>query len=142
MRNSASWAFSGVAGEEPSGPGFAGAAPARPSASPGAAPADIRAEFERGMKNIYVRAKNEAGYNAAFFLDMLSSLGGLGTARRLLAVSEVSSGFTALYERGRLDLTVEALVVQPQFAGLFSDHELEIAQQRLRDLGYSPPPLR
>jgi hypothetical protein len=92
------------------------------------------------MRNIYVRAKNEAGYNAAFFLDMLSSLGGLGTARRLLAASEVSSGFTALYERGRLDLTVEALVVQPQFADLFNDHELEIAQQRLRDLGYSPPP--
>jgi hypothetical protein len=131
---------SGVAGEEPSGPEIPGAAPAPPPASPGAAPADIRAAFEQAMKNIYVRAKNEAGYNAAFFLNMLSSLGGLGTARRLLAVSEVSSGFTALYERGRLDLTVEALVVQPQFAGLFSDHELEIARQRLRDLGYSPEP--
>jgi hypothetical protein len=131
---------SGVAGEEPSGPSFPGAAPARPPASPGAAPAEIRAAFERAMKNIYVRAKNEAGYNAGFFLDMLSSLGGLGTARRLLAGSEVSSGFTALYERGRLDLTVEALVVQPQFADLFSDHELEVARQRLQDLGYSPPP--
>ena len=131
---------SGVAGEEPSGPGFPGAAPARPPASPGAAPADIRAAFERAMKNVYVRARNEAGYNAAFFFDMLSSIGGLGTARRLLAAPEVSSGFTALYERGRLDLTVEALVVQSQFAALFSDHELEIARQRLQDLGYSPPP--
>jgi hypothetical protein len=91
------------------------------------------------MKNIYVRARNEAGYNAVFFFEMLSSLGGLGTAHRLLATSDVSSGFTALYERGRLDLTVEALVVQPQFAELFSDYELEIARQRLRDLGYSPP---
>ena len=132
---------SGGAGEELFGPDAPGAAPARPPTSPGAAPADTRSAFERGMKNIYVRAKNEAGCNAAFFLDMLSSLGGLGTARRLLAVSEVSSGFTALYERGRLDLTVEALVVQPQFADLFSDHELEIARQRLRDLGYSPPPV-
>jgi hypothetical protein len=73
------------------------------------------------------------------FFEMLSSLGGLGTAHRLLGASEVSSGFTALYERNRLDLTVEALVVQPQFAGLFSDYELEVARQRLRDLGYSPP---
>src|SRR5262249_2933771 len=105
----------------------------------GAVPADVRAAFERAMKSIYVRAKTEAGYNAAFFLDMLSSLGGLGTAHRLLATSEGSSGFTALYERGRLDLTVEALVLQPQFADLFSDYELEIARQRLRDLGYSPP---
>jgi hypothetical protein len=46
-----------------------------------------------------------------------------GTAHRLLAVAEVSSGFTALFERGRLDLTVEALVLQPQTADLFSDDE-------------------
>jgi hypothetical protein len=113
--------------------------PTRQQASAGVAPAEVRAAFERGMKNIYVRARNEAGYNAVFFFEMLSSLGGLGTAHRLLATSDVSSGFTALYERGRLDLTVEALVVQPQFAELFSDYELEIARQRLRDLGYSPP---
>jgi hypothetical protein len=42
----------------------------------------------------------------------------------------------ALYERGRLDLTVEALVVQPQFASLFTDEEIEIAGRRLDQLGY------
>ena len=67
---------------------------------------------------------------------MLSDLGGLGTANRLLASSEVSSGFTALYERGRLDLTVEALVVKSEFASLFTDDEIEIAHQRLDELGY------
>lgn len=84
----------------------------------------------------YVRAKKEANYTAGYFFEMLSSYGGLGTAHRLLATSEVSAGFTALFERRRLDLTVEALVVKPEFAGLFTEDELEIARERLRRLGY------
>jgi hypothetical protein len=88
------------------------------------------------MKDIYVRAKSEANYTATYFLGMLSDYGGLGTARRLLASTEVSSGFAALYERGRLDLTVEALVIQPKFTSLFTDEELDIARQRLDQLGY------
>jgi hypothetical protein len=101
--------------------------------------AETRASFERAMRNVYVRAKKEANYTATYFLTMLSEHGGLGTAHRLLASSEVSSGFTALYERGRLDLTVEALVVKPEFASLFTEDEIEIAQQRLDQLGYRPP---
>ena len=109
------------------------AAVARPGDTPDE---QVRTAFEQEMKNIYVRALREAHYPARFFLDMLGTYGGLGTARRLLASPEVSSGFTALYERGRLDLTVEAVVIQPRFAGLFTEDEIEIAHQRLRDLGY------
>src|ERR1022692_1080580 len=96
----------------------------------------MRADFEQAMKDIYVRAKAEANYTASYFIGMLSTYGGLGTAQRLLVPSEVHSGFTALYERGRLDLTVEALVVQPQFAALFTEDELQTAHRRLDQLGY------
>ena len=96
-----------------------------PSAAPDGEPGpDVRAEFERAMKDVYVRAKSEANYTASYLIGMLSSYGGLGTAQRLLASTEVSSGFAALYERDRLDLTVEALVIQSKFASLFTDEEL------------------
>jgi hypothetical protein len=108
-----------------------------PAASPvGASDPEVRAAFEQAMRDVYVRAKKEANYAASYFLTMLSDYGGLGTARRLLASSEVASGFTALYERGRLDLTVEALVLKPDFARLFTDEEVETARQRLAQLGY------
>jgi hypothetical protein len=120
--------------EEPSTPIENAEVPTTPSApEPGP---DVRAEFERAMKDVYVRAKAEANYTATYFVGMLSNYGGLGTAQRLLASTEVSTGFATLYERGRLDLTVEALVVQPKFAGLFTDEEIEIARQRLDQLGY------
>lgn len=127
--------------QEAAGPVEESAGPAEnvgdPSAGPDGEPGlDVRAEFERAMKDIYIRAKSEANYTASYFIGMLSSYGGLGTARRLLASTEVSSGFAALYERDRLDLTVEALVIQSKFASLFTDEELDIARQRLDQLGY------
>jgi hypothetical protein len=99
---------------------------------------NIGAEFARAMRDIYVRAKSEAGYNATYFLQMLSSEGPVETARRLVMSTQPSEGFTALWERGRLDLTVEAHIIQDRFAPLFSDVELEAARERLRQYAYRP----
>ena len=61
---------------------------------------------------------------------MLTEHGGVETARRLLP--QMSDGFTELWKRNRLDLTVEALVVQLKWDELFSDEERQIALSRLR----------
>ncbi|WP_179135858.1 hypothetical protein [Paenibacillus sp. 32352] len=50
-----------------------------------------------------------------------------------------SDGFTELWSRGRLDLTVEALVgFHEEFKALFSVVEIEAARKRLIDMGYKP----
>jgi hypothetical protein len=87
--------------------------------------------FHGAMVDLYKRAKSEAGYNATYFLSMVSDMGGLETARYLLHTSEPSDGYEALWERGRLDLTVEAAVLKPRWRGLFSDQELATARDRL-----------
>ncbi|WP_370012886.1 DUF262 domain-containing protein [Nocardiopsis sp. LDBS0036] len=96
----------------------------------------VTADFGRAMLSVYERAKTEADYTAAFFLGMLSELGPLGTARKLLNAPAVSDGFANLWERGRLDLTVEALVLRPEFSPLFTDEELTRARARLEQFGY------
>ncbi|MFD0883777.1 DUF262 domain-containing protein [Streptosporangium algeriense] len=93
-------------------------------------------EFDQAMRSIYDRARGEANYHATYFLSMLAEHGSLVTARRLLHAPTVSDGFAALWERGRLDLTVEALVVQPRFVDLFTPAEVEIARHRLGQFGY------
>src|SRR5215207_1381990 len=92
---------------------------------------DLERIFHRAMIEIYEKAKRDAGYNATRFLQMVSELGGLGAARRLLAAPAVSDGFTALWERGRLDLTVETLVLSEQYRQLFTEEEREGAAARL-----------
>jgi len=105
-------------------------------AGPTAAAEALVREFHAAMARIYTRAKSEAGYNATRYLQMVSEMGGFATARQLLDAPGVSDGFTHLWERGRLDLTVEALVLQPDWRGLFTSGEVGIARDRLTSYGY------
>jgi hypothetical protein len=66
--------------------------------------------FDEEMLDIYHRALAEAHYKATRFLSMLHEHRGLATARLLIHSSTVSEGYTALWERKRLDLTVEAVI--------------------------------
>lgn len=98
---------------------------------------DIASEFARRMKAVYDLGRSEAGYTASYFLGMLAQHGAQETARRLLASPATSDGFAELWERERLDLTVEAIVVEPQFAELFSEGEIAMARRRLEQFGYA-----
>jgi len=98
---------------------------------------ELEREFDLAMLNIYRRAYDEAGYNATRFLQMLRENRGLETARILLHASNVSDGYTALWERCRLDLTVEALIIHEKWNSLFSEQEREIARRRLKEYNYS-----
>ncbi|MBB2935526.1 hypothetical protein FHX82_002580 [Amycolatopsis bartoniae] len=92
--------------------------------------------FGAEMQSLLERSRREAQSPAIHLLSMLADLGPLETARRLLRAPAVSDSFAALWERGRLDLTVEALVINPLFADLFSDQELGTARTRLEQFGY------
>ncbi|KAA3640806.1 MAG: DUF262 domain-containing protein [Armatimonadetes bacterium] len=101
--------------------------------------ADLEKEWDQVMASIYRRAKTEVNYAATYFLEMLNNRGGLDTARYLLSTENPSEGFTHLWERRRLDLTVEAHVLDPKFADLFTSSERSVAQNRLESYGYSVP---
>ncbi|MBQ1074706.1 AAA family ATPase [Micromonospora sp. C31] len=93
----------------------------------------LEAAFHDAMVRTYERARNEANYHASLLLRMVTEKGGLATARQLLQHPVVSDGFTALWERGRVDLTAEAVVIRPRFRSLFTDEELAIASNRVVD---------
>lgn len=100
---------------------------------------DLVKQFDEAMLTIYRRAKSEAKYNATIFFRMLSERGGLETAKYLINSSQPSDGYTHLYERGRLDLTVEALVVEEsRWHSLFNADEIARAEKRLADYHYRP----
>ncbi|MDF2546100.1 MAG: hypothetical protein K0R93_998 [Anaerosolibacter sp.] len=99
---------------------------------------DLVKDFDKAMKNIYLEAKRDCGYNAARFLQMLSEKGGLETARTLILKDVVSEGFVQLQMCGRLDLTVEAHVIRKEFRELFTEEEIGICFERLRAYDYEP----
>ena len=86
---------------------------------------------------IYRRAKTEVGYNATRYLQMLLQRRGVETAKLLLGANTVSEGYTALWELGRLDLTVEAMITEDaEWHELFTSEELATARDRLEEYGY------
>ena len=99
--------------------------------------ASLESEFHEAMLNIYRKAKSEAKYNAIRFLQMTVDHGGLETAYILINAHDVSEGYTALWERGRLDLTVEAMVLENErFHQLFSKEQLAVCADRLEKYGH------
>jgi hypothetical protein len=99
----------------------------------------LEAAFDKAMMDIYVRAKAEAGYTATIFHRMLCDKRGVATAKQLINEQTPSDGYTALWELGRLDLTVEAVVTDNErWHPLFESAELDRARKRLRDYGYKP----
>jgi hypothetical protein len=102
---------------------------------------DLEKRFNNAMQEVYHLAKSEAGYNATRFLGMVTDQGGYETARTLIHAKEVSEGYVALWERKRLDLTVEAVILRPEWRDLFSELERDIARRRLRAYDYDPGPI-
>lgn len=102
-------------------------------------PSQLELDFHRAMVDVYRRAKTEAGYDANRFIQMVSEIGGVEAAKSLINSSTPSDGYTELHLRKRLDLAVEALVVEnPKWHALFEPEEIQRAKVRLKEYGYVP----
>lgn len=93
-------------------------------------------KFNVDMQNIYNAAKKELGYNAARFFHLISEKGGVQAAKILISKNGGTYGFEVLWEHKRLDLSVEAHVLKPEYTTLFNDEERNICKQRLERFGY------
>jgi len=85
----------------------------------------LEAQFGEAIMNVYRRALSECDHNATRFHQMLYEHRGLETARIFLRAAKVLEGYVALWERGRLDLTVEAEILAPQWESLFSEKSVK-----------------
>lgn len=109
------------------------------------------AEFNRELITGSDRLKREIGYNPTRFLQMVDNYGGPGAVHQLLKGQDGSDGFTTLWEAGRLDMSVEAMVLLPWYQELFAADEQDVARRRLTEHGFdvdafvqarsAPPPV-
>jgi len=84
-------------------------------------------------------------YNPYIFQRMIGEHGPVEACRRVimeLPVHQAPSGYAQLWERGRLDLTAEATVLQPEWSDLFEPSVLQRAEGRLRRCGWPPTACR
>ena len=90
-------------------------------------------QFEQRLLDS-IRDSIELGYNPTRFRDMLNTWGGVGVAQRLVASGEIQDGIKKLVAMGHPELSMESIMLEPQFTVLFTAGELEAAQWRLNQL--------
>ena len=66
----------------------------------------------------------------------MTEKGGVDAARTLILKDGGTDGFAKLWELGRLDLSVEALVLKDEYRELFTDQEREECTNRLKKYNY------
>ncbi len=92
--------------------------------------------FHKTVVNAYLTAKKECNYTASVFIQLIAERGALKVAKEFLAGNNPTTGFEKLWEKGRLDLTIEASVLLPQFKVLFTIEERSASFNRLKNYGY------
>lgn len=90
----------------------------------------VEQAFEQAMRSACDEA-TEAGYYPARFLEKLERIGAVPYAKELVSSGDLQAGLKRLNEMKRLDLSIEHLVVDSRFRGLFSEDERKAAQWRL-----------
>ena len=88
------------------------------------------------MEEKFLRALEENRIKAEALGARIRPVSDMQQAHRCLSGNRESDGFNLLAQKGRLDLSLEALAVKKQFTALFNDDEANNALMRLLDAGY------
>lgn len=99
---------------------------------------DLVRLFHTEMLELANQIEREAGHRPTQLRRMIAGVGGVEAARAIVGAPHPSETFTSLLLDGRSDLTVEALVLDDDFRGLFTEALLERAAARLGRSADSP----
>jgi hypothetical protein len=99
----------------------------------------LQKKKEKNMEQKFIAAwaaNREKAQRMGVRMRPVEDADAMKTARRALSGNRVSDGFNILADKGHLELSLEALVVDKRFTQLFTDEEANNALMRLLDAGY------
>lgn len=88
------------------------------------------------MEEKFLEALSKARAEAEKLGVRIRPVNTMADALRILNGHRESDGFNLLAQKGRLDLSLEAISTKKQFAALFSDDQANTALNRLLEAGY------
>ncbi len=84
-----------------------------------------------------IEGMKKAKYNPTRFIRMLhQEKDNAFKVVQKLVTKEVSSGLTELWNHNILNLSVEAIIIKPEYQTLFSPETISICKKKLKRLGY------
>lgn len=99
--------------------------------------ADLVRRFHAEAAALCREIEHALGRPPTGFLRMIGQMGGVDAVRTVVGSKTPSETFGLLWGCGRLDLSLEALVLRPDFQGLFTEALRQQAVDRLAQADYS-----
>ncbi|MGL5617016.1 MAG: hypothetical protein ACRDD2_12435 [Sarcina sp.] len=90
---------------------------------------------EEIIKNCEI-AEKECGCKMTRLLQNIDKFGAVRTIQEILRKGRTSDCFEKLVEANRLELSMEAVIVNPKYGQLFSDEEVNACYDLLCENGY------
>lgn len=84
------------------------------------------------LQDLILICKTELNYTPTYLIRMLEELGAVRTVAKLVQDTKISDGFIKLTLENRLDLSLEALVLQEPWSSLFDENTINAATKKLR----------
>ena len=95
-------------------------------------------QFRDRVQSAIQEMERDCKYTPSQFMEMIREYNTLNACKMLINAPGISEGFMRLFDAKRLDLTVEAIALEPECRELFSETELQRARKRLRQYEYRP----
>jgi hypothetical protein len=98
---------------------------------------DRAARFEADLRALFPEWRRTVGLGQGRLPQMISARTAVGAAQQLLMSPDLSPGFIRLRDGGRLDLTVERLILRRKHGSLFTAAQRGVARRKLVENGFA-----
>lgn len=96
----------------------------------------LQEQFQATLLATCQQALNEVGCPMTRLMQTITKRGGVATVQEILRRGRLSDGFDTLEKAGRLELSLEAVVIKKEFGQLFTDDEVNACYAALLEGGY------
>ena len=99
----------------------------------------LEQKLQGRMEDVIQICQRELRWKPTAAIQMIHKLGPAEAARRMVLTEGGTDGFARCWEEGRLDLSVEEIILGEEFRPLFDEAVLAKAQNRLEQARSGPP---
>ena len=94
--------------------------------------------FHQAIIDLYKQIIKSVKYKPTRLMDYINKYGGYEAAVKYISTESNVQDFAILWEKERLDLSVEALITNEQYRPLFSEDILSFCDRKLKEYSYAP----
>jgi hypothetical protein len=80
---------------------------------------------------VAIKEMQKFGYTPQYLINMISRYGAINAVKKLVIKPEISQGLQRLQKENALELSLESIILEPEWENIFTEKERDIAKKKL-----------